>query len=43
VWEFYSTVLHILGFDFDRLSFYHNGLDRKISDVHGKVITELLA
>jgi hypothetical protein len=43
VWEFYSTVLHILGFDFNRLSFYHNGLDRKITDVHGKVITEILA
>jgi len=43
VWEFYATVLHLLGFDFDRLKFYHNGIDRKITDVHGKVITEVLA
>jgi hypothetical protein len=43
VWEFYSTVLHILGFDFDRLSFYYNGLDRKLSDVHGRVIREIVA
>ncbi len=43
VWEFYATVLHLLGFDFDRLSWYHNGLDRKLTDVHGRVITELLA
>jgi len=43
VWEFYSTVLQILGFDFDRLSFYYNGLDRKLSDVHGRVIREVLA
>ena len=43
VWEFYSTVLQILGFDYDRLSFYFNGLDRKLTDVHGRVIKELLA
>jgi hypothetical protein len=43
VWEFYSTVLHILGFDFDKLGFYYNGFDRKLSDVHGKVIQQILA
>ena len=43
VWEFYSTVLHLMGFDYDRLTFYYNGLDRKLSDVHGRVIKELLA
>ena len=43
VWEFYSTVLHLLGFDYDRLSFYYNGVNRKLSDVHGHVIRELLA
>ncbi len=43
VWEFYATVLRILGFDFDRLAYYHNGLDRKITDVHGRVIEEVLA
>ena len=43
VWEFYATVLRILGFDFDRLSYYHNGFDRKLTDVHGHVIEEVLA
>lgn len=43
VWEFYSTVLHILGLDFQKLSYYYNGLDRKLTDVHGKVLRELLA
>jgi hypothetical protein len=43
VWEFYATVLHLLGYDFDRLTWYHNGLDRKLSDVHGRVIQEVLA
>ncbi len=43
VWEFYATVLHLLGFDFQRLAWYHNGFDRKLTDVHGRVITEVLA
>ncbi len=43
VWEFYGTVLKLLGFDYDRLSFYYNGLDRKLTDVHGGVIAGVLA
>lgn len=43
VWEFYATVLHLLGFDFDRMGYYHNGFDRKLTDVHGRVIREILA
>jgi uncharacterized protein (DUF1501 family) len=43
VWEFYATVLHLLGYDFDRLTWYHNGFDRKLTDVHGRVIREVLA
>ena len=43
VWEFYSTVLHLLGLDFERLSWYHNGLDRRLTDVHGHVIRKVLA
>ena len=43
VWEYYSTVLHILGLDYNRLSWYHNGLDRRLTDVHGHVIKDVLA
>ncbi len=43
VWEFYATVLHLLGYDFSRLTWYYNGLDRTLTDVHGRVIKELLA
>ncbi len=43
VWDFYATVLHLMGFDHKRLTWYHNGLDRRLTDVHGKVIDELLA
>lgn len=42
IWEFYSTVLHILGLDYQQLSWYHSGLDRRLTDVHGNVIKEVL-
>jgi len=43
VWDFYATVLHLLGLDHERLSVYHNGLDRRLTDVHGHVIRSILA
>ena len=43
VWDFYATVMHVLGFDHKRLTWYHNGLDRRITDVHGHVIDSILA
>jgi len=43
VYDFYATILHILGLDHERLSFYHNGIERRLTDVHGKVIQEVLA
>jgi hypothetical protein len=43
VWDFYATALHILGFDHTRLTYYHNGLNRRLTDVHGSVLEKLLA
>ena len=43
VWELYGTVLQLLGFDYERLAFYYNGLDRKLTDAHGGVIKGILA
>ncbi len=43
VWDFYATVLHLLGYDHTRLTWYHNGLDRRLTDVHGRVIGEVVA
>jgi hypothetical protein len=43
VWDFYATVLHLLGFDHEKLTWYHNGFDRRLTDVHGRVLHELLA
>ena len=43
VWDFYATVLHLLGFNHEQLTWYHNGLDRRLTDVHGHVITDVLS
>lgn len=42
VYDFHATILHLLGLDHERLSFYHNGIERRLTDVHGKVISEVL-
>jgi hypothetical protein len=43
VWDFYATVLHLLGLDHTRLTWYYNGLDRRLTDVHGHVLHTVLA
>jgi hypothetical protein len=42
VYDFHATILHLLGLDHERLSFYHNGIERRLTDVHGHVIQGLL-
>ena len=42
VWDYYATALKLLGLDHTRLTYYHNGLDRRLTDVHGNVLNELL-
>jgi hypothetical protein len=43
VYDFYATVLHLLGIDHERLTYYHNGARRRLTDVHGHVIRGILA
>jgi hypothetical protein len=43
VYDFNATILHLLGLDHERLSYYHNGLERRLTNVHGHVIKEVLA
>ncbi|WP_149495019.1 DUF1501 domain-containing protein [Roseiconus lacunae] len=43
VWDYYATALHLLGYDHEKLTWYHNGLDRRLTDVHGHVINDVLA
>ncbi len=41
--DFHATLLHLLGIDHERLTFYHNGINRRLTDVHGEVIRGILA
>lgn len=41
--DFHATVLHLLGIDHERLTFYHNGIERRLTNVHGEVVRDILA
>lgn len=41
--DFHATILHLLGLEHKRLTYYHNGIQRRLTDVHGRVIREVLA
>jgi uncharacterized protein (DUF1501 family) len=43
IYDLHATLLHLLGLDHERLSFYHNGIERRLTDVHGQVLTGVLA
>jgi hypothetical protein len=42
-YDFHATILHLLGIDHKKLSFRHSGIDRRLTDVHGRVVQEVLA
>jgi len=43
LYHFNATILHLLGLDYERLSFEHNGIQRRLTNVEGKIIPQLLA
>lgn len=42
-YDFHATVLHLLGLDHERLTFRHNGANRRLTDVHGEVVRAVLS
>jgi uncharacterized protein (DUF1501 family) len=42
-YDLHATILHLLGIDHTRLTFRNNGIDRRLTDVHGHVIKEILS
>ncbi len=42
VYDFHATILHLLGLDHTRLTYYHNGFERRLTDVHGHVLNSIL-
>ena len=43
VHDFHATILHLLGIDHERLTYYHNGIQRRLTNVHGHVLYDLFA
>ncbi len=43
VYDIHATMLHLLGIDHKRLTLRNNGIDRRLTDVHGHVLKKLLA
>ena len=42
-YDVHATILHLLGIQHEKLTYRHNGIDRRLTDVHGEVIREILA
>jgi len=43
VYDIHATILHLLGIDHTKLTVRHNGIDRRLTDVHGHVLRDLIA
>jgi len=43
VHDLHATILHLLGLDHERLTFRYSGRDYRLTDVHGRVVREVLA
>ena len=41
--DFHATLLHLLGLDHERLTYHYSGRDFRLTDVHGRVVDEILA
>ena len=42
-YDIHATMLHLAGMDHTRLTYYHNGIQRRLTDVHGHVLDDILA
>ena len=42
-YDLHATALHLLGIDHKKLTYHNNGIDRRLTDVHGHVIREILS
>jgi len=42
-YDLHATILHLMGIDHTRLTVRHNGIDRRLTDVHGEVMREVIS
>ena len=43
VHDFHATILHLLGIDHERLTYKYQGRRFRLTDVHGKVVNQILS
>jgi len=43
VHDLHATLLHLMGFDHEKFTYRYAGRDFRLTDVHGRVVTEILA
>jgi hypothetical protein len=43
IYDLHATILHLLGLDHEKLTYYHGGTERRLTDVHGEVLRPILA
>ena len=43
VHDLHATILHLLGFDHQKLTYRYNGRDFRLTDVYGNVVNDILA
>jgi len=41
--DFHATVLHLLGINHEKLTYYHNGIQRRLTNVHGELVKGILS
>jgi hypothetical protein len=41
--DFHATILHLMGLDHTRLTYFHQGLNQRLTGVRGNIIQEVLA
>ena len=42
-YDMHATILHLLGIDHEKLTVRTNGVDRRLTDVHGRVVDQILS
>jgi hypothetical protein len=42
-YDLHATVLHLLGIDHEQLTFYHKGIQRRLTNVHGHIVRGILS
>lgn len=42
-YDLHATILHLMGIDHKKLTYLSNGINRRLTDVHGHVINEILS